>query len=425
MNNKDFETLTTCILALAEQPNAKEKIKLLLTNFFSTHQKEEYIDKLDGEIIGTVHIYFSEKELKQMPVKLARYFQENKSMLQLRQVRGVYEVRRHIKGKYVTGSSKDLKIAKHKFIKKAAEHLSKNIDEGRATSLFNEYLMIWLETTKKPYIKENTYKDYLHTIKLHILPTFQKRNIRTIKYMELQWFFNNLQESGRHRTAKKVYQILCNIFETAVADRLIPISPMLKIRLHPYEQNKGVSLTRDEEAFLVNDFIHNPNIYKQAFIFMLYTGIRRSELATLQCDGNWFTVKTAKQRKGMKEKIRYVPLSPMLEPHLKNIDLEKIKTISPHLLTNSSLLSKSFSYSSLLAIANIIPSISSFVNILLSPLSAWTFSTYPNPVFIGFLIMQSIFPMFHIPLMFCRTTFFLVLLIIFTASLTRTFSPFF
>ena len=140
MNNNDFETIATCILALAEQPNAKEKIKLLLTNFFSTHQKEEYIDKLDGKISGTVHIYFSDKELKQMPVKLARYFQENKSMLQLRQVRGVYEVRRHIKGKYITGSSKDLKIAKQKFIKKASEHLSKNIDESRSTSLFNVLL---------------------------------------------------------------------------------------------------------------------------------------------------------------------------------------------------------------------------------------------------------------------------------------------
>ena len=333
MNNNDFETIATCILALTEQPNAKEKIKLLLMNFFSTHQKEECIDKIDREIIGTVHIYFSKKELKQMPVKLARYFQENKSMLQLRQVRGVYEVRRHIKGKYVTGSSKDLKIAKQKFIKKATDHLLKNRNEGCSTSLFNEYLMIWLETTKKPYIKENTYKDYLQTIKLHILPAFQKRNIRTIKYMELQRFFNNLQESGRHRAAKKVYQVLCNIFETAVADRLIPISPMLKIRLHPYEQNKGVSLTRDEESFLVNEFIHNPNIYKQAFIFMLYTGIRRSELATLQRNGNWFIVKSAKQRKGMKEKVRYIPLSPMLEPHMKNIDLEKIKTISPHLLT--------------------------------------------------------------------------------------------
>lgn len=336
MKNIDLEAISSTILMLANEEEPKRKIKLLLQNIFATYEKEGYNNKSDTIIegTGTVPLFFSEAELRQMPVKIAALFSSHKTTAKLRQKSGgVFEIRCRINSESVEASSKNLKKAKQKFIKKAKEISSKKTANCCEIQLFNEYLMRWLETSKKPFIKDNTYRDYISIIKLHIIPYFEKRHIKSIKYMELQDYLNNIQKTGHYRTARKIYQILCNVFEIAVADRIIPISPMLKIRLQPYETKKGVSLTRQEEAFLVNELIHSPNIYKQAFIFMLFTGIRRAELETVQVDGGWITVITAKQRKGIKEKSRQIPISPMLKQYINKIDITAIKNISPHLLT--------------------------------------------------------------------------------------------
>ena len=72
---------------------------------------------------------------------------------------------------------------------------------------------------------------------------------------------------------------------------------------------------------------------------MLYTGIRRSELSSVNIDNDFITVNCAKLRKGKKEKERKIPISPMLKNHLSKIDVEKIKTLK---MTNISKTFKEF-----------------------------------------------------------------------------------
>ena len=44
-----------------------------------------------------------------------------------------------------------------------------------------------------------------------------------------------------------------------------------------YEQEHGTALTRAEEKELLNKFYEAPHLrYRQAFIFIIYTGLRRS-----------------------------------------------------------------------------------------------------------------------------------------------------
>ena len=66
---------------------------------------------------------------------------------------------------------------------------------------------------------------------------------------------------------------------------------------------------------------------------MLYTGLRRSELASAILADGWVTVTTAKQRKGKKEKTRKIPVSPMLRAVLPLIDVAAIKALSVGVLT--------------------------------------------------------------------------------------------
>ena len=106
------------------------------------------------------------------------------------------------------------------------------------------------------------------------------------------------------------------------------------MKLARYEQKHGVPLTIQEEYALLQEIKRNPTIYNQAFAFIMYTGLRRAELASVVIDGEWITLTTAKQRTGMKEKSRSIPISPILKRVLPFIDIDKIKTLSLGILTN-------------------------------------------------------------------------------------------
>lgn len=336
MNKNELNVATTCILALANQPKAEEKIKLLLTNLFDGYSKTGYIEQETDEIeSGSVPLLFTQKELEKMPKPYNKTFKTRETQAHVHKVRGVYEIRCYVYGVRISASSKSLETAKKKLILKIKDMSATTTQKVQIATgtMFNDYMETWLETAKKPYVKEVTYKDYTSTFNVHIRPVFEGRTLTSVKYAELQKLILEYEEDGKNRTAKKIYQLLTTLFEFAVADRIIPISPMLKVKLSPYEQESGQPLTRDEERALVEDFKNDPTLYKQAFVFLLYTGLRRSELASVNVSDGWVTLISAKQRKGYKEKERALPISPMLRELLPLIDVDAIKKVSPHLLT--------------------------------------------------------------------------------------------
>ena len=229
----------------------------------------------------------------------------------------------------ITASDTDLETAKKKFLEKLNQYESDRTAKKHNTILLGEYLVRWLDTVKKPYIKPDTYKFYSQTIKADILPRFGNRVLSNITQTDLQKFFNVYTEQGKYRTAKKIMQILKPLFAYAVSDGLLQRSPIDNVIIGTYEQEHGTALNRNEERdFIRSFFADSQNVYKQAFIFIMYTGLRRSELASVTIDGSWVTVLSAKQRKGRKEKVRRIPISPMLQKMLPFIDIEKIKKLN-------------------------------------------------------------------------------------------------
>ena len=109
--------------------------------------------------------------------------------------------------------------------------------------------------------------------------------------------------------------------------------PYEKVTLPHYEQEHGIPFTREEEALLVKNLKDNPHIYRQAFVFMIYTGLRRAELSTVEIENDWIHIITAKQRKGYKEKVRSMPMPPMLKMLMPLINVDEIKKLTPHILT--------------------------------------------------------------------------------------------
>lgn len=279
-------------------------------------------------------VEFTNKEILQMPKQIRTIFRVNRQAAHVRHHRGVYEIRLQIRGYRITASAKRLDVAKERFIKKLQDFQqfgSTVIQNSRG--YFLPYVNKWMETVKKPYIKENSYKMYEQLLSGYIEPNFAGRTMESLTQFELQEFINTFVNNGKYRTAQKVALLLSAVLDYAVDDGIISRNPMKRVRVARYEQERGQPLTREEEKLLISAFENCPTVYLQAYVFLLYTGIRRGELASVEIKNGWIHLTTGKQRKGVKQKQRRLPICPMLEKHLLQIDVTSIKALSPAMLT--------------------------------------------------------------------------------------------
>ena len=336
MTTAELKITSNYIQALASQPDANERISLFLNGLFaSISQKDNFDTQENRQKSVSALLVFSRKEIEKMPKEFRKLFKVNKIRAHVRKTKdNVYEIRCQVNLNTIQASSKNLETAKEKFIAKLQEIDLSSAPIKPTSILLVDYMKTWLETSKKPFIKESTYKDYIQTYTAYIEPNFRRKRLIDIKHLELQEYLTKFSNEGKNRTAKKIYQLLSAMFDYAVADEIINVSPMTKVKLTRYEQESGVPLTKEEESTLIDKILAEPTIYNQAFAFILYTGIRRSELASVSVDDKFVYLTTSKQRKGLKEKARTVPISPMLQKILHIINIEEIIKISPGVLTN-------------------------------------------------------------------------------------------
>lgn len=201
---------------------------------------------------------------------------------------------------------------------------------------FSQVCEDWLEL-KRPLIKQPTYNYYVQLFGANILPSFYGRCVDEVKQSDVQKLINDYVEQEKYRTATKIYQTLKAVFDYAVCEELLERSPMRKLRPPKYEEQNGIALTLDEErefVALVNSSKCIQEI-KAALLFLLYTGVRRSELATARIEGDIVSVVCSKVRKGFKERRRLIPITPMLSRWLLRIELDKLRDIRPDALTQA------------------------------------------------------------------------------------------
>lgn len=289
-------------------------------------KKEEEKRKL-----GVLH--FTQEEWKKMPKNVKRAFKVHGIFGRPRMTEdGLYQIRTRAHGLNIQVTHKDFTVCKELYVQ-ALENALEGVETSKrkAPVCFIEYMCQWLGTVKKPSVKPVTYADYRQTFIAYISPAFSERKIKDISRQELQEFINSYSESGKNRTAKKIYQLLNAAFDYAVEDELISKSPMERVVLPKYEQEHGQALTRAEEK----EFIERAKktSYFGALIFLLYTGLRRSELASVVIDSAWIRLVSAKQRKGTTVKERSIPITPMLEKVLPALNLSEVKTVNPSMLT--------------------------------------------------------------------------------------------
>ncbi len=307
--------------------------------------KEEHENK-EGRIVFTL----TEKEVRLLPAKLRKTFRACgfKVCAVRRETTGIWEVRKQIEGIKLYASSKKLEEAKRKFIQELrdlanGEKLKRQIEErGRELREqeqkrhdFCRYVEQFIQTVKKPAVKAVTYRAYEQALRLYIAPSFSGKCLEEITRQDCQDFFNGFLLSGHYRTAQIVHQLVSAAFNYAVQDDIIKKSPMALVKLPPMERAHGTALTLMEEKELVQmcmSAIEQPAM--QAVLFTLYTGIRRSELAGAVVEDKFVSIANSKLRKGRRQTVRRIPITPMLRSVLSYITAEAF-AVTPDRLTRT------------------------------------------------------------------------------------------
>ena len=273
---------------------------------------------------------FTRKEILQMPTNYRNVFATNDMIVHYRLRKdGVYEARFHRNGIDIEVSSKDLTKLKQKFIEKLNNKdfcPRKKRDPNEKT--FAQYAAEWLNI-KRVTTKESTYKEYVRMLNRDVLPVFGKKGATEIDRSMLQNYLLTYVDKGTLRMAHKLFLLLRCIFDMIAEDYNIP-TPMKKVVVPNYQSKSGTAFTYEEEKKLVGHCLANlQKDTSHALLVLLYAGLRRSELASLNViDGAWLECETSKERMGKNVVKRKIPFTPMMKRMLPYIDFEKAKRVN-------------------------------------------------------------------------------------------------
>ncbi len=274
---------------------------------------------------------FSKKEILQMPTNYRNVFATNDMIVHYRLRKdGVYEARFHRQGIDIEVSSKDLTKLKQKFIEKLNNYdgSPKRKKRNQNEKTFAQYAEEWLNI-KRVTTKPSTYKEYVRMVGHNILPTFGKFGATEIDRSMLQNYLLTYVDKGTLRMAHKLFLLLRCIFDMIAEDYNIP-TPMKKVVVPNYQSKVGTAFTYEEEKKLVNHCLaHLNRDTAHAFLVLLYAGLRRSELASMNViDGVWLECETSKERMGRNIVKRKIQITPMMKQVLPYIDFEKAKRVN-------------------------------------------------------------------------------------------------
>lgn len=189
---------------------------------------------------------------------------------------GLYEVRFYLNKKRFSVYDRD----QNQVIKKANKLIkekTQKFEKQNAVPELREWLLTWLEIYKRPYVSVGQYKALETNIRLHILPNVKNKPIDQYTTTELQLLVNSITTQ---RGKKDAFEILTNAFEKALTDDKIQKSPCKGLTKPKYKKGRGSALSQSEQKEFLQAISQRPE--KNAFLFLLYSGLRRNELLTLK-----------------------------------------------------------------------------------------------------------------------------------------------
>ena len=307
MTSNELNVTATCITALASEPNATEKIKMLLQSFFTSHENDlnSSIQQTHAKSISS-KITFSQKEITKMDKTFRKEFIANGLVAHvLKRQRSknsaLFEIRYRRGGYDICATASDLEEAKRRFLKLTTPDEVENHRQKKYKGAKNSFRAItteWLEF-KKGKLNERTHKNYESYCIRYLYPVLGDLTISQIKTIDI----NKVTSTVEGRLYEDLRVILNSVFKYSIASGLITHNPMALIPFKKATRNSRRALTNEELKKMLNRLnMDEFGAYKQTFLILLFFGLRPCELEDARFDGDFLIARNAKRKNG---KIEY------------------------------------------------------------------------------------------------------------------------
>ena len=149
---------------------------------------------------------------------------------------------------------------------------------------FKAYAQTWMETFKKPKLKPKTFQSYVGYLHTHLYPAFGERFIEEITTQDVQQFMNDRAYLAR-KSLKSYHDLLAQILDAAVEDKIIPENPAKSKRLaNPSTKEKErMAVPEQQYREIVKNLMKlESSDEKLMLALLLFTGMRRGEVLGLR-----------------------------------------------------------------------------------------------------------------------------------------------
>lgn len=145
-------------------------------------------------------------------------------------------------------------------------------NDRSCTVMLHAWLDKWAVTYKEENVAVRSYSAILSCIKVHIKPNFADCCLSELAPLTIE---ESLKKIASSRMRKYSYQILNEAFKKALQLRFIKENPFALVDVPRHKVQKGEPLTRAEQVEFKSAL--EGSKYKYYFLFLLYSGCRRSE----------------------------------------------------------------------------------------------------------------------------------------------------
>ena len=155
----------------------------------------------------------------------------------------------------------------------------------KGVSLFNEAITVkklgnmWFDLIQKKN-SPATKKRNQGILENYIYPELGHIPLKDLKAYHIQGMINNQLESGKTDTVRKTLQIIKAMLNLAVDNDFVTKNVANSIKMPTFRRKEKKSLSKEERFIIEN----STNKYRDFFVFLLYTGLRKGEVTALTWD---------------------------------------------------------------------------------------------------------------------------------------------
>ncbi|HEX4818431.1 MAG TPA: site-specific integrase, partial [Nonomuraea sp.] len=171
------------------------------------------------------------------------------------------------------------------------------IDPNAGKVLFGELAERWLSSRIVDPATKIRY-EYIH--RLHVAPTFAKRQVKTIKPSHVQTWISDLSSRFGTSTVQTAFLVLQGVFNLAVADEVIKHSPAKSPVVQvPKRSAEEIIAWSDERVSAVIDA--HPQLFRLLPMIGAACGLRQGELFGLALEDIDFEERVLRVRRQIKK----------------------------------------------------------------------------------------------------------------------------